>query len=134
MKILIDTNVIIDIINNRPQFIQDSYDSLQVIFKNHTACVSTTTITDVIYVTKKSFDDSGEQKQKLLDFFSNFKILPVSKLQINQAFASSMKDFEDAVQAFCAKKANAKMILTRNTKDYVLSPVKAISPEDFLKL
>ena len=45
-----------------------------------------------------------------------------------------MKDFEDAVQAFCAKKAGAKLIITRNTKDYALSLVKAITPADFLKM
>ena len=134
MKLLIDTNVIIDIINKRPQFIQDSYNSLQLVFKNHTACISTTTITDVIYITRKSFEDSEEQKQKLSDFFSKFKILPVTKKQIKQAFTSPMKDFEDAVQAFSAKKAGVKLIITRNTKDYIHSPVKAISPTDFLTL
>lgn len=133
MKILIDTNVIIDIINNRKEFVQNSFAALQVVLKEYKACVSTTTVTDVIYITKKAFEDFGSQKQALSVFFSKLKILPVTKKEIKKAFSSPMKDFEDAVQAFCAKKAGAKLIITRNTKDYTLSPVKAISPTDFLK-
>ncbi|MBO4321320.1 MAG: PIN domain-containing protein, partial [Treponema sp.] len=62
-----------------------------------------------------------------------FKILPVSKKQIKQAFDSPMNDFEDAVQAFCAKRAGVKLIITRNTKDYSFSPVSVLTPSDFLK-
>ncbi len=43
-----------------------------------------------------------------------------------------MTDFEDAVQAFCAKTAGAKIIITRNIQDYRLSPVKAVTPKEFL--
>ena len=43
-----------------------------------------------------------------------------------------MSDFEDAVQAFCAKNAGAKIIITRNIQDYRLSPVKAVTPKEFL--
>lgn len=39
--------------------------------------------------------------------------------------------FEDAVQAFCGKRYHVSYIITRNTKDYKLSPVKAIGPVDF---
>ena len=45
-----------------------------------------------------------------------------------------MRDFEDAVQAYCAKRHRIDYIVTRNVKDFVNSPVKAISPEDFINL
>ena len=53
--------------------------------------------------------------------------------QKNQAFNSPMSDFEDAVQAFCAKNAGEKIIITRNIQDYRLSPVKAVKPKEFLQ-
>ncbi len=133
MKVLIDTNVIIDIINNRSQFVQDSLSALQLVLKEHNACISTTTITDVVYITKKAFSDSEVQKKALSAFFEKLTILSVTKAEIKKAFDSQMNDFEDAVQAFCAEKAGAKLIITRNTKDYALSPVNAITPSDFLK-
>ena len=134
MKILIDTNVVLDVLGNRKEFYEDSFSALKAVYENHTPCVSTTTITDVIYLSKKFFESGEKQKIGLSQFFSDFKILPVTKKQIKQAFSSPMKDFEDAVQAFCAKKAGAKLIITRNTKDYALSLVKAITPADFLKM
>ncbi|MCR5124559.1 MAG: PIN domain-containing protein [Treponema sp.] len=133
MKILIDTNVILDILGKRAEFYRDSFDAVKKVYENHTACVTTTTITDVVYLSKKLFGSKEEQKKQISLFFSDFKILPVTKNQIKQAFASQMTDFEDAVQAFCAKKARAKIIITRNVKDFQYSPVKAITPTDFLK-
>ena len=45
---------------------------------------------------------------------------------------SFMKDFEDAVQADRSKAHFMNLILTRNVKDFVNSPVKALSPKDFI--
>lgn len=133
MRVLFDTNVILDVINRREPFIQDSYKALRIAYDVCTPCVSTTTITDVVYITRKAFADSGKQKSLLQDFFSDFKILAVSKNQIKRAFIAPMTDFEDAVQAFCAKQYGAKFIITRNIVDFKLSPVTAVAPADFLR-
>ncbi len=132
MKILIDTNVIIDVLNKRKDFFEDSFNALQVIFEKHQPCVSAQTVADTVYITRKIFQDSARQKNVIENFFASFRILSVTKKQINQAFNSPMTDFEDAVQAFCAKNAGAKIIITRNIQDYRLSPVKAVTPKEFL--
>ena len=134
MKVLFDTNVVIDIIHNREAFYADSYKALHLAFENCTTCISTTTITDSVYITRKVFTDSKAQKQALSVFFSKFKLCAVKAQQIKAAFLSPMSDFEDAVQAFCAKRHGVKYIITRNVKDYKLSPVMAIEPADFIKL
>ncbi len=132
MRILIDTNVIIDVLNKRKDFFEDSFNALQTIFEKYQPCVSAQTVADTVYITKKIFQDSAQQKNIIENFFASFKILSVTKKQIKQAFSSSMADFEDAVQAFCAKNAGVKIIITRNIQDYRLSPVKAITPKEFL--
>jgi len=43
-----------------------------------------------------------------------------------------MDDYEDALLATCAKRRRIELIITRNLKDFAGSPVKAISPDDFL--
>ena len=134
MRVLFDTNIILDVINKRTPFLQDSYTALKLAYNFYTPCISTTTITDAVYISKKSFVDSEEQKRILSDFFSDFKICAVTKSQIKQTFKSTMSDFEDAVQAFCAKQHHIKYIVTRNIKDYKFSPVEAIEPADFLRL
>lgn len=134
MKILIDTNVVLDVIGKRQEFYENSFKALQLVYVNHTPCVSATTVTDIMYLSRKLFASVEQQKIALADFFSDFKIIPISKKQILQAFCSQMNDFEDAIQAFCAKKAGVKLIISRNIKDYALSPVYALSPADFIKL
>jgi len=131
MRVLIDTNVILDILQNRQPFFNDSYDALQVALNKYSVYISATTVTDVVYITRKAFNNCSDQKKALTDFFAQFRICSVKNRQLKQAFSSVMSDFEDAVQAFCAKKYHISYIITRNTKDYKLSPVKAIEPADF---
>jgi len=134
MRVLIDTNIIIDILQNRQPFFNGSFDSVQLALQKCSVYVSATTITDVVYITRKAFCNSIDQKNVLMDFFSQFRICSVKKKQLNKAFSSSMSDFEDAVQVFCAKHCHISYIITRNTKDYKLSPVKAIEPMDFITI
>ncbi len=131
MRVLIDTNVILDILQNRQPFFKDSYNALQLALNKCSVYISATTVTDVVYITRKAFNNSLDQKKALKVFFSQFRICAVKNKQLNQAFSSSISYFEDAVQAFCAKHYHVSYIITRNTKDYKLSPVKAIEPADF---
>lgn len=133
MKIFIDTNIIIDVLNKREDFFQDSFLVLQKVFQNYQGVVSTQTITDTVYITRKSFEDSTQQKKIIEFFFESFVIISVSRKEIKKAFQSPMVDFEDAVQSFCAEKSKAKVIVTRNVKDYKFSTTKAMTPEEFLK-
>jgi predicted nucleic acid-binding protein len=49
-----------------------------------------------------------------------------------EAIRSGFSDFEDALQSVCAKQFEADFIVTRNAKDYKLSPIKAVSPSEFV--
>lgn len=63
MKILIDTNVIIDVLNKRKDFFEDSFNALQIVFKKHQPCVSAQTVADTVYITRKTFQNSEHQKK-----------------------------------------------------------------------
>ena len=52
--------------------------------------------------------------------------------EIKKAVESDFKDFEDAVQNFCAVEAGHKIILTRNTKDYKESELGILTPLEFV--
>jgi len=53
-------------------------------------------------------------------------------VDITAALRLQMPDFEDAVQASIASRSNIDWIITRNIKDFKKSPVKPISPNDFI--
>jgi len=133
MKVLLDTNIIVDIISKR-----DGYEeSLQVLrcceIKKIDGYVSTTTVTDVMYILRKHLppDKLREAVQTLL---TTVGVSGVQKADITHAFSSGMKVLEDAVQASCAKRIKAEYIVTRNLRDFEESPVQAVPPAYLLKL
>ena len=128
MKLLLDTNIIIDVISKR-----DGYeDSLQVLrlceIGAASGVVTTTTVTDVMYILGK-YMDSGAVRRALKTLFVVLDIASVRRKEIMAALDSPMADYEDAVQATCALSADVDYIVTRNTKDFEASPVLAVTPD-----
>jgi len=133
MKILLDTNVIVDIISKRSGYT----DSLELLHrcedKKLYGYITTTTITDIMYILRNYSPQSvlRNTMQKLMKIVETAE---VSKNDIYSSFLSDMVDFEDGVQAYCGLRYGMEYIITRNLSDFELSPVKVISPKDFLLL
>ncbi len=66
--------------------------------------------------------------------YSLMGILPVTEADCIDALASAIMDYEDAVIERVAAKADMEYIVTRNRKDFQLGTVKAILPEELIKL
>jgi predicted nucleic acid-binding protein len=127
VKILLDTNVVIDNFARR-----DAYGESLRIFA---ACedgkiagiVSMVTIMDVMYVLRKHLS-AAEARNAVQLLLQIVDVVPVLKTDINAALAGDFKDFEDAVQASCAARAKTDYIITRNVSDFERSPIPAILP------
>ncbi|MBO4859592.1 MAG: PIN domain-containing protein [Treponema sp.] len=133
MKVLLDTNITIDILTKRePDYKASVACYEKIVLEGNKAVVSTISVADVMYITRKYFSNKEEQLKKVSDFIDTLKIAKVSAKDLKFAFSGVITDFEDALQAYCAKRYHVKYIITRNVKDYKFSPVKAITPEDFL--
>jgi len=76
---------------------------------------------------------SGE-KQALRRLMELFEIAPVNRPVIGEALQGRMVDFEDAVLACSANLVGASAVVTRNTKDFKHSPVKAVDVIEILSL
>jgi predicted nucleic acid-binding protein len=131
MKLLLDTNVVIDVLSGRSGYI----DSLNVLkhceAKKAEGFVSAVTVTDVMYILRKRMAFDGV-RDAMLTLMSVVDVSDVTRADIRGAFSCGMRDFEDAVQAMCAKRIGADYIVTRNVKDFGASPVQAILPGDML--
>ena len=133
MRFLLDTNIVVDIISKREGY----EDSLQILkyceINRAKGFVSAATVTDVMYILRKHIAPEAvrDAVQTLLFIID---VADVLKSDIQSAFLSDMKDFEDAVQSSCAGRIKADYIVTRNIKDYKKSTVPAISPAEALKL
>ena len=107
MKILVDTNVIIDILCKREPFFEDSYNALNKCIDNHTIIVSASAITDIFYIARKYI---GSEQAK-----------------------ECIRNLLDLIKISDTRGAD-KYILTRNTKDFEKSKILSITPHDYLNI
>jgi hypothetical protein len=77
--------------------------------------------------------DNGKKALKFFEDLLSFVEVAGGNTELAlEAIRSGFSDFEDALQSACAKQFDADFIVTRNVKDYKLSPIKAVSPADFI--
>ncbi len=132
MKLLIDGNVLLDVLQKREPHFEDS----SIIWK---MCetglldgrVSALTFANLVYVMRKELkpETIHEVLTKLSLIFS---LEDLTAADINTAAGMKWDDFEDAVQAAMAKRIHADYIITRNVKDFRNSAVVAFTPKEFL--
>ncbi len=60
------------------------------------------------------------------------RVADCSDAQARRARLLEFNDFEDALQAVAAEACAADWIVTRNPRDFALSPVHVLTPSDFL--
>ena len=134
MKIIVDTNVVLDLLLDRSPF-SDSAARIFSLVENSEveAALCATTVTTIDYLLSRSLPRDAAKKalQRLLELF---EIAPVNRSVLEEALQSRMPDFEDAVLSYAANLVGATAIVTRNTKDFRNAPVKALDPAEFLSV
>ncbi len=134
MRVLIDTNIVMDVLLDREPFGKYSAGVFKLAEQGKIeAFLTANSVTDIVYILRKTYEKETIKKN-LLTMFSFIKILNVSARDIISAFDISSNDYEDAVIMQCASRIKADFIVTRNPGDFKASSVKHITAEDFLSL
>ena len=133
MRILIDTNVILDILQKREPFFADSYRALRKAIESDAECLlSASAATDIFYMLRKTLGSAQQAKEQIEKLAQLVSFADVQGMDIHTALMREMPDFEDAVVDAVAERNGASYILTRKIKDFAGSVVPAILPVDFL--
>ena len=131
MKVLIDTNIVLDIALNRKPFVEHA-SLLWRLAENKviTACVSNTSITDIFYICRKH---AGKDTARsfIADILDTFSLADIDKQGFRDALHSEITDYEDAVQYVICTRNGCDALITRNKADYgnkvnVLDPAELI--------
>lgn len=133
MKILLDTNVVIDYLADRTPFADYAEQVLSLCESGEVdGLVTANAITDIYYVVRKV---AGREKtlEAIQTLCSILDIADVGKADILNAMDLDMSDYEDALAAQCAKRVKADYIITRDISDYANSPIPAKDPAAFLE-
>lgn len=133
MKVLIDTNIILDVLCKRPDFYKDSAKVFKLCeVKRISGVISALSIPNIMYILRKELD--SEKTKEILDNLSLiFSIADLKADDLKKAADMQFKDYEDAVQSACAARINANYIITRNIGDFTMSKVAAIKPIELLE-
>lgn len=130
MKVLVDTNIILDVLCRRPGFYEDSVKVLKLCeVKQIEGAVSALSIPNIIYIMRKELD-AKKTKEVLNKLSLIFTIVDLKADDLKRAAKMSFKDYEDAVQSACASRIRANYIITRNIKDFTESRIPAIRPAE----
>ena len=133
MKILIDTNVILDILQKREPFFADSYRALRKAIEDDAECLlCASAVTDIFYMLRKALGSAQKTKEQIERLAQLVSFADVQGMDIHAALMRVMPDFEDAVVDVVAERNGAGCILPRNIRDFAGSVVPAILPADFL--
>ena len=134
MTILLDTNVIMDALQERQPFDTEAKEILVRAQNAEFTCYFTANaVADIFYLYTKA-RDLKSARQVLEFLLATYKIVSVTHEDCIHAMSIPIEDFEDAFVSACARKAEADYIISRD--DEFLrgdSPVQVIEPKDFLK-
>lgn len=135
MKILIDTNVIIDALTSREPFREDA-EQIFILSANRAEdmYITASSATDIYYLVRKYLHSTEQAKSVMTKLYELFYILDVTSNDCQDALVSGVNDYEDAVVSCCAFRNHIDYIVTRNIKDYRESKVRAILPEQFINM
>jgi predicted nucleic acid-binding protein len=133
MIVLLDTNVILDALMERGPFDIDAKEILIRAQNGDITCLFTANAaTDIFYLYSKA-RDIITAKTALNFLLSKYGVVSVTQEDCINALTFSIDDFEDALVAACAKKANVDYVVTRDDRFIRESPVKATTPKELLE-
>lgn len=134
MKILIDTNIILDVLTKREPFYLNSARVWTFVREEIIeGCISAISVNNLYYILSKL--KGLKAAESFIDqILEDFGIIALTKDILKQARTISKKDFEDLIQYFSAIHEGCEGIVTRNKKDFPSIGIKIISPVELLKL
>ena len=134
MRVLVDTNVVLDVILARKSWVAEATDLLDRMARRELeGFVAAHAVTTVFYIVERE-RDRRTALTAVGDLLSIVGVAEVGIADFQRALTLGLKDFEDAVQVAASLRVGADFLVTRNAKDYKDSPVSVKAPGELLAL
>jgi len=132
VKVLFDTNIVLDIALNRKPFVEQAALLWRLAEqKEIMAGLSNTSITDIFYIVRKH---AGQAKARsfIADILDTFSLVDIDEEGFREALNSDMQDFEDAVQYVIFARNGCDVLATRNKIDFGNRP-NVVDPAELIQ-
>jgi len=130
MLLLLDINIILDVVFQRPGEPASSA-LIGSCNEQHQAWVAWHSVATLAYLIERE-RNPAVARELVTGLLSWARVATTGHQDALQALRLPMSDFEDALQVSAAQACGADYIITRNGRDFVQSPLPALSPEEFL--
>ena len=132
MKLLIDANIILDVLQKRePHYNESSLIWKMCETRQIEGYLSSLSIANLVYVMRKELN-AKQIEDVITDLRLIFIIVDFTETDLLKAASMKWNDFEDAIQSATAERIHAEYIITRNVRDFLKSKVIAFTPTEFL--
>jgi len=132
VKILIDTNIILDLLLKCEPFIESAIALFEQIERgNLEGYIAATTITNIFYIIRKT-EGREVALVAINQLLIGFRFCAVDRKTIETALNHGLKDFKDSIQLACANINQLDAIVTRDRKDFISSKLPIYSPTELL--
>ena len=132
-KVMVDTNVWVDVILNRPDFVEASKGALMACLEDgDEILVPATSLKDIFYFAEKSAgaDAAYRAVELVLDIAT---LAQVDALVCRNALVLERPDYEDGIVAACMSAEGADAIVTRDASSFNTLEVPKYSPNEFVE-
>ncbi|MEM9275915.1 MAG: PIN domain-containing protein [Cyanobacteria bacterium P01_F01_bin.143] len=134
MRVLLDTNIILDFFLEREPFFQDASEIFYAIANEQIeGFITASSVTDIFYICRRQTKNIEQARQILTTTLALLSICPVDRTILEVALNSDASDFEDAVQIACAEAQNLEAIITRNFQDFQTANIPVMSANQMMK-
>ena len=132
MRILIDANILLDVLQNRTPIAEASSKIWKLCETEQVkGYVSALTFANLVYVMRKELDPARiEDVLGKLNLI--FEFADLTAMDLTRAAALGWDDFEDSLQSVTAERIHADCIVTRNVRDFAQSRVLAFTSAELL--
>jgi len=132
MHLFLDTNILLDIIESRPEFVENSSKVLSIAEEiDAKIFIAWHGLATIYYLIRRGRTEK-EAMYEIDKILGWAEIAPVDSSSASRARSLNLPDFEDAMQCASAENCFADIIVTRNMKDFNRSPIPAMTPTEFL--
>lgn len=135
MKILIDTNVVIDALLSREPYNKSAND-IFTLSANHIVemYITASSVTYIYHLLEKNLDNNDTAKQMLGKLYTLAHVLEVTESDCKDALNSPVKNYEYALITQVAKRRKFDFIISRNVEEYNEGKINIITPDEFVKI
>ena len=134
MQVLIDTNVVLDFLQEREPFVLDAVRLFARVDTGEVeGFIAATTITNIYYIVRRVAGVMVAQ-DAIAQVLTDLHICPVDRSILEQAITLNFQDFEDAVQYACGMAHGVDAIVTRDASGFVDAGIPVMSPGELNRI